>query len=296
MLIGALEAGGTNMICSIGNPQGGVLQRASIPTGSPEETVDKIVDFISKFDIAALGIGSFGPLDLNPQSPTYGYITLTPKTEWRNYPLMPELRERLGVPTAIDTNVNAAALAEYTLGAGKGKGSLLYVTVSTGIGGGLVLGGQVLHGLVHPEIGHMSLVPDENDPMPDGVCPFHRHCLEGLASGPAIEKRWGLSPKLMSDDHPAWELEAAYLAQMCSNMIFAVSPEMIVLGGGVMQRAHLFPMIRKRTLELVGGYVASDMMTPEGIVSYIIPPKLRVNSSVTGALLLGARALEESRK
>ena len=198
MLIGALEAGGTKMVCSIGTPQGGVLQRASFPTLTPETTVPQIVEFIGKFYVAALGIGSFGPLDLNPQSPTYGSITASPKTEWCNYPLLRVLKEELGVPAAIDTDVNAAALAEYKMGAGAGLSSLLYVTVGTGIGVGLVIGGQMVHGLVHPELGHMILSPLESDPMPDGICPFHRHCLEGLACGPAIEKRWGLSAKLMS--------------------------------------------------------------------------------------------------
>lgn len=292
MLIGALEAGGTKMVCSIGNLKGGILQRASIPTGAPEETVAQIVEFIGKFDIAALGIGSFGPLDLNPASPTYGCITKTPKPGWSDYPLMPELSRRLGVPAGIDTDVNAAALAEFEMGAGKGKRSLLYVTVGTGIGGGLITEGNLVHGLIHPEIGHMLLAPDESDPMPGGVCPFHKGCFEGLASGPSIERRWGLPGKLMSEDHPAWALEATYLAQMCANMILAVSPEVIVLGGGVMQQMHLFPKIREKTLALLGGYVASDKVTPEGISSYIVPPALGVNSGVTGALLLGARAYE----
>jgi len=292
MLIGALEAGGTKMVCSIGNLKGGILQRASIPTGAPEETISQIVDFIGKFDVSALGIGSFGPLDLSPDSPTYGHITKTPKPGWSGYPLMPELQRRLGVPTGIDTDVNAAALAEFELGAGRGKRSLLYVTVGTGVGGGFVVEGNLVHGLVHPEIGHMFLAPLASDPMPGGVCPFHKGCVEGLASGPSIEKRWGLPGKLMSEDHPAWDLEAAYLAQMCANLILAVSPEVIVLGGGVMQQMHLFPRIREKTVALLNGYVASDRVSPEGISSYIVPPALGVNSGVTGALLLGARAYE----
>ena len=172
MLIGALEAGGTKMVCSIGNPEGGVLQRASFQTLTPDVTVPQIVDFIGKFDVKALGIGSFGPLDLNPASPTYGNITKTPKKEWIDYPLMTTLKNALGVPTGIDTDVNAAALAEYTMGAGKGRGSLLYVTVGTGIGGGFVTDGRMIHGLVHPEMGHMILAPLEGDTMPDGVCPY----------------------------------------------------------------------------------------------------------------------------
>ena len=296
MLIGALEAGGTKMVCSIGSPQGNVLQRASFPTASPEVTVAQIVDFISKFNVEALGIGSFGPLDLNPDSPAYGSITLTPKLEWQGYPLLRELESRLGVPAEIDTDVNAAALAEYQMGAGVGLSSLLYVTVGTGVGGGLIIGGEPVHGLVHPELGHMLLAPQEGDPMPDGVCPFHRHCLEGLASGPAMEKRWGLPAKLMTDDHPAWALEAQYLAQMCANMIVTISPEIIVLGGEVMQtHPALYRMIREETLRLLGGYVGSQKITPEGMAAYIVPPKLGMNAGVTGAMLLGAQALEASK-
>lgn len=295
MIIGALEAGGTKMVCSIGNVSGGVLQRASFPTGTPEETIPQLVDFFRKFDIKALGIGSFGPLDLNPASETYGYITLTPKTGWQNYPLMPELQRQLGVPAGIDTDVNAAALAEYRLGAGQNYGSLLYVTVGTGVGGGFIVDGKPVHGLVHPEVGHMMVSVQEGDVMPDGICPFHRHCIEGMACGPAIEKRWGLSSKLMTDDHPAWELEATYLAQLCYNATLMFSPELIILGGGVMQRTHLFPMIRKKTLEMLGGYVGSSRITEAGIDGYIVPPKLGQNAGVTGALLLGAQALEAAQ-
>ena len=170
---------------------------------------------------------------------------------------------------------------------------LAVVAVGTGIGGGLVVENRLVHGLVHPELGHMIMSVEPSDTMPDGTCPFHRHCLEGLASGPAIEKRWGLSSKLMTPDHPAWELEASYLAQMCVNSIVTFSPEVIVLGGGVMKQTHLFPRIRKKTLELLGGYVASSRLTPEGIDGYIVAPALGVNSCVVGALLLGAQALEE---
>ncbi len=291
MLIGALEAGGTKMVCSIGDPQGGVLQRASFQTQSPDITVAQIVDFIGRFGVRALGIGSFGPLDLHPGSPTYGCIMRSPKSEWSGYPLMRTLREALNVPVAIDTDVNAAALAESVLGAGKGFSNLLYVTVGTGIGGGLILGGKLVHGLVHPELGHMLIRPLRSDPMPDGICPFHRGCLEGLASGPAIERRWGLSPRLMMPDHPAWDMEAEYLAQMCVNAALTVSPEIIVLGGGVMQQQHLFPRIREKFLRMLGGYISSPRVTPEKIAGYIVPPALGVNAGVAGALLLGAQAL-----
>lgn len=296
MLIGALEAGGTNMTASVGNPQRGVMQRASFPTAAPEATIPQIVEFIRAFDVQALGIGSFGPLDLNPASPTYGCITGTPKKEWQNYPLLPVLREALHVPMAIDTATNVSALAENRLGAGQGARNMLYLTVGSGIGGGILIDGKPVHGLVHPEPGHMLIVPAEGDPMEGGVCPFHRHCLEGLASGPAMEKRWGLPAKLMTDDHPAWALEAQYLAQMCANMIVTISPEIIVLGGEVMQtHPALYPMIREETLRLLGGYVGSQKITPEGMAAYIVPPKLGMNAGVTGALLLGAQALEAER-
>ena len=291
MFIGALEAGGTRMVCSIGDERGNILQRASFPTQMPEETIGAIADFLGRFGIKALGIGSFGPLDLHPSSPTYGCIMRCPRKEWSGYPLLSRLRSQLSVPCAIDTDVNAAALGESILGAGKGKNSVLYVTVGSGVGGGLILGGRIVHGLVHPEFGHMLMRLPRGETMPDGFCPFHRGCLEGLASGPSIEKRWGLSPRLMMQDHPAWTLEAEYLAEMCVNAVMTVSPEIIILGGGVMQQSHLFPRIRARALELMGGYILSDAVTKENIGKYIVPPGLGVNSGVDGALLLGAQAL-----
>ena len=294
MLIGALEAGGATMNASIGNAQRGVMQRASFPTGAPDETIAQVAAFFKMFDIRALGVGSFGPLDLNPQSPTYGHILGTPKEEWRNYPLLSALTGLLGVPALIDTAVNVSALAENRMGAGVGTKNMLYVTVGAGVGGGILIGGEVVHGLTHPELGHMIVSPLLQDPMQQGVCPFHRQCLEGLASEPAMEKRWGLSPRLMTPDHPAWDMEAAYLAQLCANAIVMLSPEKIVLGGPVMQmNPALYPMIRAKTLELLGGYVASPCMTEEGMEKYIVPSKLGVNAGVTGALLLGARALED---
>lgn len=281
------------MIASIGNAQRGVMQRATFATTTPGETLEKVVDFFKMFEIRALGIGAFGPLDLNPASKTYGYITGTPKALWQNVPLLPMLRDALGVPTEIDTAVNAAALAENRMGAGRGAKNMLYVTVGSGIGGGIIAGGMPLRGLVHPELGHMMVAPLAQDDMPDGVCPFHRHCLEGLASEAAMEKRWGLAPQLMTPDHPAWALEAAYLAQLCANAILMLSPEVIVLSGAVMQlNPALYPMIRRETLRLLGGYVGSDKVTQEGMESYIVPAQLGINAGVTGALLLGAQVLE----
>lgn len=288
-IYGALEAGGTKMVCSIGNENCEVMERVSIPTGQPEDSIPEIIDFFRSRDIAALGIGSFGPLDLRRSSSTYGYITSTPKMGWENYPLLPMLAEALNVPAEIDTDVNAAALAEYTLGAAKGLSSCVYVTVGTGIGGGVVAEHQLVHGMVHPEMGHMLLVPVKDDPSPEGFCPYHKGCLEGLASGPAMEKRWGVSAKELPDDHIAWAIESEYLAQMCANTVVCYSPERIVLGGGVMHKTHLFPMIRRRTQELLGGYVRCGMIM-DRMDEYIVSPGLGDNSGVIGALLLALRA------
>ena len=253
MRLGALEAGGTKMVCAIGDEHGNVIERYSLPTRGGDETVREIIEYFRAHPVEALGVSSFGPLNLDPASPEYGNITTTPKAGWANYPLRRNLAEGLGVPVGIDTDVNGAALAEARIGAGKGVDSLVYYTIGTGIGGGAVVNGQLLHGLVHPEMGHMRLRPVENDPAPHGFCPYHDGCLEGMAKGPAIEKRWGKPAAELPEDHIAWEIEAEYLAQMCVNTIVVLSPKMIVLGGGVMQQMHLCPRSRRRTQELLNG-------------------------------------------
>lgn len=289
---GALEAGGTKMVMSILDEKGNMLERVSIPTRTPEETMLEMVAFFREHAVCALGIGCFGPLDLNPASPTYGYITATPKLAWRDYPLLPEFKKQLNIPVCLDTDVNGAALAESQLGAAKGLGSCLYVTIGTGIGGGLIVNGQCVHGLVHPELGHQLMCPEANDPTPDGFCPYHKRCLEGLAAGPAINKRWGTPAQDLPDDHPAWALEASYLAQMCCNAIMAFSPEKIILGGGVMHKEFLFPMIREKTISLLNGYIASPVVA-DGMKDYIVSPGLGDNSGVMGAWLLARKAYEE---
>jgi len=289
MRLGTLEAGGTKMVLSVGNENNELLEQTSIPTETPAKTIPAMVEWFKSKDITALGIGSFGPVDLNPKSQTYGYITSTPKQGWTNQPLLPTLQESLHVPAMIDTDVNAAALAEWKLGAAKGLNSCLYVTIGTGVGAGLVVEGHLVHGLLHPEMGHMLLQPAKNDPTPDGFCPFHKGCLEGLASGPAIAKRWGRKAYELPQDHEAWELEAWYLAQMCMNAICTLSPEKIILGGGVMQQKHLFPMIRKKTQELLNGYIRHQAIL-EKIDAYITEPGLGTKSGATGALLLAKQA------
>lgn len=290
MNIGALEAGGTKMVLGVYSQTGEKLDSRSIPTKTPEETIPEMIDYFYQHQIAALGIGSFGPLDLNARSPQYGYITTTPKLKWANYPLLPTLRDALHVPCLIDTDVNAAALAEVKLGAGKGLDSLVYVTIGTGVGGGVVVGGECVHGLVHPEVGHMLLRPRKDDPLPQGVCPYHKGCLEGLAAGPALGARLGGKAEALADDDPLIMLEAHYLAQLCVNLIMTLSPERIILGGGVMQRSALFPLVRAETKALLGGYIQSPY-TNEKMDEYIVPPALFPISGLVGAYLLGKKAL-----
>ena len=289
MLFGTLEAGGTKMVLSIGNERNELLEQTVIPTEMPDKTIPAMAAWFKDRHIAALGIGTFGPVDLSPGSPTYGWITKTPKPGWEDTPLLPPLRDVLGVPAKIDTDVNAAALAEWQLGAAKGLNSCLYVTVGTGIGAGVVAEGKLVHGLLHPELGHMLLRQEPEDPAPAGFCPYHQGCLEGLASGPAMEKRWGTKAQYLPPDHEAWGLEAAYLAQMCMNAVCAFSPEKIILGGGVMQQKHLFPLIRQKTKDLLNGYIHVREIT-ERIDTYIVEPGLGTKSGATGALLLAREA------
>ncbi len=289
MLFGTLEAGGTKMVLSVGNEDNELLEQVSIPTETPGRTISAMTDWFSGKGIAALGIGSFGPVDLRKESPTYGWITQTPKPGWSDTPLLPLMRDRLGVPAVIDTDVNAAALAEWQLGAARGLNSCVYFTVGTGIGAGLIIEGNPVHGLVHPELGHILLRQEAQDRTPVGFCPYHAGCLEGLASGPSIEKRWGIKASALPPEHEAWDLEAAYLAQMCMNTVCAFSPEMIILGGGVMQQKHLFPRIRRRTLELLNGYIRAGRIL-EDIDHYIVEPGLGTRSGALGALLLAKQA------
>lgn len=290
MKIGALEAGGTKMVLAVYDDEGRELDRRTLPTETPEATVPAMAAYFRAQGVAALGVGSFGPLDLEPASPTYGSITATPKLAWRNYPLLSRLREALGVPCALDTDVNAAALAEAELGAARGLDSCVYITVGTGVGGGVYCNGGLVHGLMHPEIGHMLLRPHPDDPNPRGVCPYHDGCLEGLASGPAVAARCGGDARALPDDDPAWALEAHYLAQMCVNLIVTVSPRRLLLGGGVMQRACLLPLVRRETARLLGGYVQRPEILTD-IDSYIAAPALFPVSGLVGAWLLGRACL-----
>mgnify|MGYP004507515943 FL=1 len=287
--IGALEAGGTKMVLAVYQDNGIKLEEQTIPTEDPSVTMPKMAGFFRENQIDALGVGSFGPLDLDPQSPTYGNITSTPKLAWRNYPLLKGLLDGRDIPAAIDTDVNAAIIAEKELGAARGCQNAVYVTVGTGIGGGVLCNGRPVHGMLHPEVGHMLLRPHPDDPNPRGVCPYHDGCLEGLAAGPAIGARIGGDARLLADNHPTFAIEAHYLAQMCVNLIMTLSPERIILGGGVMQRKALLPMIRRETQRLLGGYVQTSQVL-EHMDQYIVFPELFPLSGLVGAYLLGLHA------
>lgn len=267
------------MVCAIGRDPGDVRAEARFATTTPAETLARVVGFFREHaePIAALGVATFGPVDLDPASPTFGAITTTPKPGWQHVDLVGPLREALGVPIALDTDVNAAALAEHRWGAARGASSAVYVTVGTGIGGGAVLDGRPLHGLGHPEMGHLRIPHDRAADPFAGACPRHGDCWEGLAAAPAIAARWGRAPEILPDDHPAWALEAGYLALGVGNVLLTLSPRCLVLGGGVMARASLLPLVRTRVAALLGGYVrAAD----------IVPPALGDRSGVLGALAL----------
>ncbi len=277
-------------MCAVGVGPDNLGASASFPTTTPDETLDRAARFFrQQGSLGAIGIASFGPLDLDPGSATFGSITTTPKPGWAHTDVVGPFKRALGVPVAIDTDVNAAALAEHRWGAGRGFDPLVYVTVGTGIGGGAVVHGKLLHGLVHPEMGHVRVPHDLNQDSFPGVCGYHGDCLEGLASGPAIAARWNQGADTFPSDHPAWELEARYLALGIVAIVGVLSPRRIVLGGGVMQRRELFPMIRARVTELLAGYVQSPAIVKE-IDGYIVPPALGDRAGVLGAIALATDA------
>lgn len=289
MLIGGIEAGGTKMVCAVGDENGKILDRTSFPTRQPKETFADMIAYYKNWDIQALGIGCFGPLDLNKRSETYGYITKTPKAGWSNCNIVGAFREALGVPVGFDTDVNGAVLGEVTWGAAKGLDSAIYITIGTGVGVGVYVNGGLLHGLVHPEGGHILLVRHPKDNY-EGKCPFHKNCLEGMAAGPAIEARWGRKAVELADREEVWEIEAYYIAQAITDYILSYSPQKIILWGGVMHQEKLFGMIRKEVQRLLNGYVANEMIE-ERIDDYIVPPALGEDPGIMGAVKLGLDAL-----
>ncbi len=296
-IFGAVEAGGTKFVCLVGTGPGDIREQVRLPTTTPDATLRETLRFFEAAKarggpLAAVGIASFGPIDLRPESPAFGYITSTPKPGWANVDIAGTVRRALDVPVGFDTDVNAAALAELKWGAAQGLDTFIYLTIGTGIGGGGSMNGRLMHGLVHPEMGHVRIPHDvAADPFP-GICPFHGDCLEGLASGPAMSARWREPAELLPEDHPAWVLEAHYLALAVVNFICTLSPERIVLGGGVMSNGHLLPLVRQRVLELLNNYIRSDRLL-QTIDEFIVAPRLGSNAGVLGALAL---ALEAARR
>jgi len=295
-LFGGIEAGGTKFVCGAGTGPDD-FETARFPTTTPEETTAAAVAFLRERaggQLKAVGIGSFGPVDLHPGSPTFGYITSTPKLAWQNFDLAGTVARALNVPVGFDTDVNAASLGEARWGAAQGLSDSVYLTVGTGIGGGAIVHGRVLHGMLHPEMGHIRIPHDTaRDPYP-GECPFHSDCLEGLACGPAIEERWGKPARELGEDHPAWALEARYLALALNAWVCTLSPKRFVLGGGVMNQPQLFPLIRRELASILNGYIRSKEVT-EGLDRYVVPPKLGSRAGVLGALVLAGQAFENAQ-
>jgi fructokinase len=289
-IFGGIEAGGTKFVCVIASGPQDIHAKVVFPTTTPRTTIGQAMEFFQKGEekfgrFSAIGIASFGPLDPHPASPTYGYITSTPKANWSDFDFVGTVRKVYNLPIGFDTDVNGAALAECRWGSAQGLENFAYMTIGTGIGGGALVNGHLLHGMVHPEMGHILIPHDfQEDPFP-GVCPFHGDCLEGLATGPALEKRWGTRPENLPVEHPAWDLESKYLALGLVNLICTLSPQCILLGGGVMKQAQLFPLIRTKVLKYLNDYVKTPQVLRK-INEYIIPPGLGFQAGVLGAIAL----------
>lgn len=291
MIYGALEAGGTKMVCAIGEEHGIILEQVSIPTRNPKETIPDIINYFVDKDIVALGIGAFGPIDVIEGSKTYGYILDTPKLAWRNFDLVGSIQKELNLPIGLDTDVNGSCLGEVTFGCAKGLDSVIYVTIGTGVGVGIYVNGKLLHGMLHPEAGHV-LLPKHPEDGYHGKCPYHINCFEGLAAGPAMEERWGKKAFELVERDEVWELEAFYIAQALVNYILTLAPRIIILGGGVMHQTQLFPLIRRNVKKLLGGYLNSKEIND--LEQYIVPSSLNDNQGIMGCIELAKKAFHTS--
>lgn len=297
-LLGAIEAGGTKFVCAVGDATSTLQSEIRFPTTTPKETLGKAVAYFEEQqaklgELQAIGIGNFGPVDIKPASPTFGRILKSPKTAWVGANIITPIQKAFPVPLGFDTDVNGAAFGEWRFGAAKGLDTFIYLTFGTGIGGGGMVGGRLMHGLVHPEMGHMKIPHDTKTDPYLGRCPFHGDCFEGLAAGPAIEARWGTRGEHLPEDHPAWDLETDYIAQGLTNLICTLSPERIILGGGMMQQEHLFSKIRTKVQDKLNGYVQSDAIL-QHIDTYIVPPALKNQAGIKGALALADQALKDN--
>ena len=295
-LVGGIEAGGTKFVCAVGTGPDDIQSVTRIPTTAPEETLAQVVDFFrqqiaEKGPLAAVGIGAFGPVDVRPESSKFGWFLNTPKPSWQQIDFAGVVKRALNVLIGFDTDVNAAALGEHRWGNAQELETFIYLTIGTGVGGGGLVDGRPIHGLLHPEMGHI-LVPHDlsADPFP-GCCPFHQDCLEGLASGFAMEKRWQQKSATLPDDHPAWALEADYLAAGLVNFIMMFSPERIIIGGGVMEQQQLFSMVRDRVQKKLNSYLDIPQIT-NNIETYIVPPQLGSKAGISGAFVLAQQAVK----
>jgi fructokinase len=295
-LFGAVEAGGTKFVCAIGDETGAIRAESRFPTADPDSTLAAVRRFFSERSgagLTAIGVGSFGPVILDRLSPKYGFIGKTPKAGWSDIDFVGMLRREFSCPVGFDTDVNAAAQAEHLWGAGRDADNLVYLTVGTGIGGGVLVDGAPLHGLLHPEIGHIYPRRHPLDAKFRGVCPFHGDCVEGLASGPAILARCGADLSQLGADHTQWEIQADYLGQLCAQLVLKLSPQRIIMGGGVMAQERLFPDIRRRMLHWLGGYIERGEIL-EHVQRYIVPPGLGTHAGVLGGVALAMAAAAEA--
>lgn len=284
MYYGAIEAGGTKMVCAVGNERGEIIDSMKVPTLSPEETMPAIKEYFAKYDPDAIGIGTFGPVELDRESERYGSILKSPKEQWQNFNFYRYFKDAFECIVVVDTDVNAAAYGEYKKGNLKDVENGIYVTIGTGVGVGVIAEGKLLHGMLHPEAGHILLSRHPKDDMVCN-CRFHDNCFEGLAAGPALSKRTGMNGEQLSEDNPVWEIESWYIAQALVDYTLVLSAERIILGGGVMEQTHLFPKIREQYKTLMGGYMSTEEL--EDLDSYIVPAGLDGSQGIVGALMLG---------
>jgi len=295
-LFGGIEGGGTKFVCAVGTGPDDIRAETRFSTTSPAETLEHAVHFFQEQEnefgrLSAIGVACFGPLDPDPRSPSFGHILPTPKPGWTGADIVGALMANFHIPVGFDTDVNGAALSEARWGAAKGCDPTLYLTIGTGIGGGVLVNGKLLHGILHPEMGHVRLPHDlSRDPFP-GICPFHADCFEGLCAGPALEKRWGRKAETLPVDHPAWDLEAHYIALALANFIYVLMPQKIVIGGGVAQQAHMLPLIRQKVQENLNNYIQARAVTRH-IDEYIVLPGLGVRAGVLGAIALAQQAMD----
>lgn len=291
-----IEGGGTKFVCAYGSGPEDLHERTVIRTQKPEQTMSEVFGYIrsvqQKVEVSGIGVSVFGPLDLDTHSPTYGHIMPTAKVEWSGYDMVGELKKQFSLPIGFDTDVNGAAIGEFRWGAAQGLSDFLYLTIGTGIGGGAMINGKLLHGAQHPEMGHIMIPQDKSRDPFEGVCAYHKNCFEGLASGPSMKVRWHVDSALdLPEDHPAWDLEAYYLGSALSIYTFVLSPKRIILGGGVMRQKHLLDKVKVQMVEGLKAYVRNPRVTD--LEHYIVSPGVGENSGVLGAIALAEKAYIE---